>query len=125
MLGDVDVQAVAAYIWKLSHPEAGDSLPHGTAVELVRRGEAIFHGNDGCVRCHGSDATGEIGPDLTDGDWIHAKGSYLSIVNQILTGVSEAESTRGIPMPPRGGGNLPNPDVHAVAAYVWYIGHHH
>ncbi len=122
-LDDVDVQAVAAWVWALSHPQATDSLPHGTNLEMVRRGETVFHADGGCVRCHGADATGDLGPDLTDNDWLQAKGSYLAIVNQVLTGVSEESSTTGIPMPPRGGGNLSDNEVHDVAAYVWRISH--
>ena len=122
-LNDVDVQAVAAWVWALGHPNAGDSLPHGTTRELILRGEAVFHRQDGCVRCHGDDATGDLGPDLTDDDWLHAKGSYLAIVNQVLQGVSEAASSRGIPMPPKGGASLTDEEVQDVAAYVWYISH--
>lgn len=122
-LDDVEAQAVAGWVWAIAHPASGDSLPHGLTRELVERGERVFHAPDGCTRCHGAEATGDIGPNLTDDDWLHAKGSYLAILNQILVGVPEDQSSRGIPMPPRGGSSLSDSDVHDVAAYVWYISH--
>ena len=123
-LSDVDVQAVAAYVWALSHPEeARRTLPPGVTQAMVNRGRLVFEGPGQCVRCHGADAGGQIGPNLTDAAWLHAKGSYLDIVGAILNGVPLERSTRGIPMPPRGGSNLTEDEVNAVAAYVWYVSH--
>ena len=120
-LSDVEIQAVAAYVWRNSHPN--EPLPAGIAPSMVDQGNRIFTGKGQCVTCHGSDGRGETGPDLTDSEWLQAKGSYLEIVNTINTGVSKIRSTRGIPMPPRGGANLTEEEVHAVGAYVWYISH--
>ncbi len=120
-IGDADVQAVAAYVWTLSHPEAGDSLPLGVTRAMVQRGDRVFHGAGKCATCHGEDARGVVGPDLTDDDWLHAKGSYLSIVTQILSGVPAGKSRSGVPMAPRGGSAISDADVHAVAAYVWVL----
>ncbi|MFQ5571535.1 MAG: c-type cytochrome [Rhodothermales bacterium] len=124
LISDTDVQAVAAYVWSLSHPdEARVSLPPGVTQALVKRGHRVFEGAGKCATCHGANAAGRIGPDLTDASWLHAKGSYLDIVSQIQNGVSLERSTRGVPMPPKGGSNLSDEEVHAVAAYVWYISH--
>lgn len=120
-ISDADVQAVAAYVWSLSHPEAGDSLPAGVTPSMVQRGDQVFHGAGKCATCHGADARGNVGPDLTDDNWLHAKGSYLSIVSQILNGVPAERSRRGIAMSPRGGAAISDDDVHAVAAYVWVL----
>ena len=70
------------------------------------------------MRCHGADATGDVGPDLTDATWLHAKGSYLAIVGTILSGVPEAQSSRGIPMPPRGGSQFSDDQIKAVVEYI-------
>jgi cytochrome c oxidase cbb3-type subunit III len=118
-IDDVDVQSVAAYVWRLSHPS--DPLPAGVTEALIDRGNRVFQGAGKCVTCHGEDAAGDRGPDLTDADWLHAKGSYLEIVRTIEAGVPIERATRGIPMPARGGSNLSPDEVHAVAAYVWQL----
>lgn len=123
IIGDEAVQSVAAWVWTLSHPETGDSLPLGVTPVMVETGRRVFHGEGGCTKCHGPDARGGIGPDLTDSDWLHAKGSYVSIVTQILVGVPADKSRSGVPMLPRGGTNISDADVHAVAAYIWALSH--
>lgn len=120
-ISDAEVQAAAAYVWALSHPEAGDSLPIGVSEAMVQQGREVFAGEGGCANCHGTDATGALGPDLTDHEWLHAKGSYLAIVRQILVGVPAQKSRNGIAMQARGGSNINDSDVHAVAAYVWVL----
>lgn len=124
-ISDADVMSVAAYVWTLSHPEAVDSLPIGVTPYMVTHGREIFLGAGGCATCHGADARGNVGPNLTDDEWLHAKGSYLSIVSQILSGVPAEKSRSGVAMLPRGGANLSDADVHAVAAYVWVLSHPH
>jgi len=123
LISDDDVQSVAAYVWTLSHPEASDSLPIGVTRDMVERGHRVFLGPGNCASCHGADALGNVGPNLTDDEWLHAKGSYLSIVGQILSGVPLEKSRSPTAMPPRGGSNLSDADVHAVAAYVWVLSH--
>ena len=117
-IGEDDVLAVSAWVWRASHP-AADSFPLGVTASLIERGDVVFHNDGGCVECHGDDATGDEGPDLTDTQWLHAKGSYLSIVRQTLMGVPASQSRSGIVMPPRGGSGISDHGVHAVAAYVW------
>lgn len=120
-IDDAQVQAVAAFVWRVSHPEARDSLPAGVTAEMVELGRSVFRGVGGCARCHGADATGEQGPNLTDEEWLHAKGSYLAIFQTILTGVPQERSRTGVVMPPRGGGGISDQDVHDVAAFVWAL----
>ncbi len=122
-ISDAEVQAVAAYVWSLSHPGVHDSLPAGVSREMVSQGRSIFEGKGLCSTCHGTDAKGNVGPDLTDEKWLHAKGSYLAIVQQVLTGVPAEKAVNGVEMPPRGGSSISNADVHAVAAYVWVLSH--
>jgi mono/diheme cytochrome c family protein len=91
--------------------------------EMVAKGDALFHGTANCYACHGSKAEGLVGPNLTDAEWIHSKGSYDDIVAQIKHGVPKEESKSGIVMPPKGGADLSDDDVKAVAAYVYSLGH--
>ncbi|MFQ5551955.1 MAG: hypothetical protein ACE5FJ_12040, partial [Gemmatimonadales bacterium] len=58
---------------------------------------------------------------LTDNEWLHAKGSFLTIVSTVLSGVPAERSHLGTTMPPRGGANLTVREVHAVASYVWAL----
>jgi len=120
-INEDEVQAVAAYVWHLTHRTTSDSLPPGVNLEMIDRGKNLFQGEARCSACHGPTAHGAIGPDLTDGTWLHAKGGYLEILHQVLTGVSEEESLSGLVMPPRGGADITDAQVYAVAAYVWYL----
>ena len=53
---------------------------------LAEAGKAIYMTN--CIGCHGPELKGGIGPDLTDGEWIHG-GSIESITKVITEGVPE------------------------------------
>jgi mono/diheme cytochrome c family protein len=108
-------------------PEAPAPAPPGAAAsyspELVAKGDALFHGSGNCYACHGSKGEGLVGPNLTDAEWIHSKGSYDEIVAQINHGVPKADSKSGIEMPPKGGATLSDDDVKAIAAYVYSLSH--
>lgn len=119
-IDDHDTQAVAAYVWRLSHP--GEPLATPVTSALIARGDSVFHGPGGCVACHGADARGGVGPDLTDSDWLHVKGSFLSIVTTVLTGVPSDRARGRVEMPARGGGALTEEEVFSVSAYVWSMG---
>lgn len=122
-IDDAQIQSVAAFVWTASHPEAGDSLPPGVTRAMVNRGKHVFNGEGACALCHGSDATGLLGPDLTDDVWLDAKGAYKTIGRIIADGISEDASTRRVAMPPRGGSDITEADIERVAAYVWYVSH--
>jgi mono/diheme cytochrome c family protein len=94
-----------------------------TDPAVIAHGDSVFHGTGNCYACHGSKAEGMIGPNLTDAEWIHSKGTYQDIVNQVNHGVPKEESKSGVVMPPRGGATLTDDDVKAVAAYVYSLGH--
>ncbi len=113
------------------HADAGRAtaslpLPPGVTREQLALGDRIFHGeasNGTCSGCHGSDAGGtSVGPPLNQGIWVHTDGSLAAITNIIKTGVSQPVSYTGV-MPPMGGAPLSEPDLAAVAAYVWAVGH--
>jgi mono/diheme cytochrome c family protein len=48
-------------------------------------------------------------------------GTYESIVENIMTGVTSQESSSGVPMPAKGGAAITDEQVNAVAAYVWTL----
>ena len=101
------------------------SLPAGVTAAMVQEGQLVYAGAGICAACHGPDATGAIGPDLTDAEWLIGDGGYEGLVAQILEGVSAAEATNplGAIMPPKGGAALTDAQVRAVAAYVWTLSH--
>lgn len=104
-------------------PASGPSAAAAVSPELIAQGDKIFHGAGNCYACHGSNAEGLVGPNLTDAEWIHSKGTLEDIQNQVIHGVPKEESKSGIPMPPRGGGTISDDDVKAVAAYVYSLSH--
>ena len=115
-----------------THPEAGRlasaplPIPPGATKEEVALGDRIFHGEaEGgtCTGCHGSDAKGSPqAPSLVDGKWLQSDGSLARITRTIVDGVPKPKDYSD-PMPPRGGAQLSDQDVAAVAAYVWAISH--
>lgn len=98
-----------------------DSLPEGVTPAMVSAGKELFGGKGLCLACHGPDATGGLGPDLTDTVWLHGDGSFTDIVSRVLLGVPDDESITGQSMPPKGGSTLTDEEVRAVAAYVWTL----
>ena len=91
--------------------------------ELIAQGDKVFHGPGNCYACHGTNGQGAVGPNLTDAEWIHSKGTFEEIVAQVTHGVAKEESKSGIPMPPKGGGSISDDDIKAVAAYVYSLSH--
>ena len=115
-----------------THPDAGASaarnlpIPEGATREMVELGDRIYHGKVGastCTACHGSDGKGSpLGPDLTDKKWLWSDGSYRGIAKTITEGVMHPKEYRS-PMPARGGTQLTNEQISALAAYIWALSH--
>jgi mono/diheme cytochrome c family protein len=97
--------------------------PAAVTPALIAQGDSIFHSKGNCYACHGANAQGAVGPNLTDAEWIHSDGSYDAIVKQVTTGVPQNESKSGIMMPPKGGSSITDDEVKAVAAYVFSLSH--
>ncbi len=97
------------------------ALPEGVTPQMVAEGRKLFEGRGLCAGCHGRDARGLVGPNLTDGDWWHSDGTYPAIVQQITRGVSATAARSRTPMPPKGGASLSDAEVRAVAAYVYSL----
>ena len=93
----------------------------GVTAAMVAQGETIFTGTGICYTCHMPGGVGgPLAPNLTDEEWINIDGSYDAIVNLVMTGVPEPVQHPGI-MLPKGGTNISDDDVRAVAAYVWTL----
>jgi mono/diheme cytochrome c family protein len=96
-------------------------LPEGVTAEMVAQGDEIFHGQGICYTCHMQGGTGgPLAPDLTDDQWINVDGSYDAIVELVINGVPEPIEHPGI-MLPKGGTNITDEQVRAVAAYAWAL----
>jgi mono/diheme cytochrome c family protein len=98
-----------------------DSLPAGVTPAMIAQGKKLFSGDGLCFSCHGPEAKGLVGPDLTDAAWLLGKGTFEEIVARILEGVPANKSKSGVVMPPKGGAKLKDEQVRAVAAYVWSL----
>ncbi len=94
----------------------------------VALGDSLFN-NGSCQRCHGKGGIGAANAPTLDGKkWLQLKtGSYDEIVKIITEGVAQAaikDPAHRFSMRGRGGPmNLSDPQVQAVAAYVWTLSH--
>ncbi len=79
--------------------------------DRVQQGRRTFASN--CAACHGARGEGQIGPNLTDGVWIHG-GGPVSIYGTVKDGVP----TAGMPA---WGAVLGDAQVKSVVAYILSI----
>ncbi|MGC1618186.1 MAG: c-type cytochrome, partial [Candidatus Acidiferrum sp.] len=115
-----------------THPDAGAAanakvaVPGGATRETVALGRRIYRGQVGgaaCTGCHGMSGQGStLGPPLNGKKWLWSDGSYAGITKTIMDGVPQPKNYRS-PMPAKGGAQLTDEQVKAVAAYVWSLGH--
>jgi cbb3-type cytochrome c oxidase subunit III len=91
--------------------------------ELIAKGDSIYHKSGLCYACHGSNAEGAVGPNLTDAEWIHGDGSLEMIAATVTAGIPKEKAKSGIMMPPKGGSTITDEEVKAVAAYVYSLSH--
>lgn len=99
------------------------AAPAGVTPAMIAQGDTIYHKSGLCYACHGSNAEGAVGPNLTDAEWLHGDGSYDMIVATVTSGVPADKAKKGIPMPPKGGSSISDDEVKAVAAYVYSLSH--
>jgi cytochrome c oxidase cbb3-type subunit 3 len=60
--------------------------PFGLEPAAAAEGKKLYH-TQGCVACHGNNARGAVGPDLTDDEWLRAPSDEM-IFNTIRNGRS-------------------------------------
>lgn len=97
-------------------------LPDGVTPAMVEQGRKLFRGAGLCLACHGVDAKGNIGPNLTDATWLHEQAKdFDGLVTLITSGVALEDAITGQLMPPKGGSAMSTADIRAVAAYVWTL----
>lgn len=97
------------------------SAPAGVTQEMVEQGQQQF--GTVCTACHGAGGTGsQVGPALTDQNWLNISGSYDEIVNVIRTGVATPQQFPGA-MPPMGGGSFNDEQIRQLGAYVYALSH--
>lgn len=99
------------------------AAPAGVTPAAIAAGDSIYHKAGLCYACHGTNAEGAVGPNLTDAEWLHGDGSYDMIVATITSGVPAEKAKKGIPMPPKGGSAITEDEVKSVAAYVYSLSH--
>ena len=122
-LGLVFGLALAVQVTAAGSAAAQAPAPAGVTPETIAKGDTIFHKTGLCYACHGNNAEGTVGPNLTDGEWIHGDGSLESIIATVTAGVPKEKAKSGIMMPPKGGSSIGEEDVKAVAAYVYSLSH--
>lgn len=117
----IAMMLVALHAGALAAQERADGLPPDVTEATLADGKTLFKGAGLCAVCHGPEGKGVegLGPDLTDSEWLHSDGSFQAIVTQIVNGVPPDQSSSGAVMAPRGGAQLTDEQVKAVAAYVW------
>lgn len=107
---------------------AAARLPAEVTPANIALGDSLFN-TGGCMRCHGKAGIGATNaPALNDSQWLQLKtGSYDEIVGIITSGVPAAQikdPTHKNPMGARGGRMaLTDPQIKAVAAYVYSLSH--
>jgi cbb3-type cytochrome c oxidase subunit III len=104
-------------------PAAKAQLPEGVTQQMIDQGKTLFNGAGICMACHGMDAKGvpNLGANLTDEEWNLGDGSFEAILETITEGVSSDKSSSGTVMPPKGGSQINDEQLRAVAAYVWSL----
>ena len=106
--------------------EANAKVPEGATRDMVALGGQIYRGQVGgaaCTGCHGESAQGTtLGPPLNGKKWLWSDGSFTGITKTINDGVGQPKEYRS-PMPAKGGAQLTDEQVKAVAAYVWSLSH--
>jgi mono/diheme cytochrome c family protein len=94
-------------------------LPEGVTEEEMVEGERLFV-EVGCHVCHGEEGAGtQLGPSLTDGEWITIGGEPEEIARVIVEGVPRPRE-HPTAMPPAGA-LLGEDEVRSLAAYVYAL----
>ncbi len=108
--------------------DAKMAKPAAVTAAAVAMGDSIFN-NGSCARCHGKGGVGATNaPSLAGPKFLQmTTGSFEEIVATIVSGVPKEkikDPTHPNAMGARGGRMaLTDPQIQAVAAYVWTLSH--
>ena len=109
---DKDFKVVAAKQLEFKKRESGFNQEYYAKVLAdggVTKGKEVYDLN--CLPCHAEDGIGDVGPNLTDGHWLLAKGTPETIYGVVFNG-SEAN---GMPI---WSDLLPKDEIYQAVAYV-------
>jgi cytochrome c oxidase cbb3-type subunit 3 len=81
--------------------------PFAGKADAIKEGEAVFDAK--CAECHGGDAMGQSGPDLTDDKWVYG-GTDTEVFETVTNG-----RKGGMPSWKR---DLSTDDIWKVIAYI-------
>lgn len=106
-------------------PAAAPAAPAATPAAGAGGGGAdagaqVFNATGNCYTCHGQNGVGTaLAPNLTDAEWINfpARPSLDEVMGLVRTGVPQPKQ-HPAPMPPMGGAQLSDEQIHEVAEYV-------
>ena len=117
--------AAAGAAGALPDPAPG-APPAGATAASLALGDSIFHGQAAgglCFTCHGADGKGgPLAPPLVaPKKWLTGDGSYNFIVQRVTQGMPNQQAPYPGPMLPKGGAQLTDAQISAVAAYVYSI----
>ncbi|MBI3396648.1 MAG: cytochrome c [Spirochaetia bacterium] len=90
----------------------------------ARNAASIEHGKETfkmvCSACHGPDATGGIGPNLTDAVWLQGRTKESDLIRLVIRGIPAPETKQPthIAMPSRGNGALTNEQLWEVLYFL-------
>ena len=103
--------------------QAGSDLPEGVTPVMVSTGETLYKSIGLCFACHGPDARGVpgVGVNLTDDEWLHVDATFEGLVQRILDGVGPDLTESGLIMLPKGGSQVTDEQIRAIASYVWSL----
>jgi mono/diheme cytochrome c family protein len=102
--------------------------PAAVTAANIALGDSLFN-NGACQRCHGKGGVGAANAPALDGKkWVQLQtGSFEEIVQVITLGVPQTaikDPSHRFAMRSRGGPmNLTDPQIQALAAYVWTLSH--
>lgn len=124
-IGALLVAAAVTFGDRAAAQAAQQAAEPAPTVQEIAKGDSIYRGRlagGTCFTCHQLNAKGLPGlaPDLTDAKWLHGDGSLAFIIATIQKGIAKPKVAGG-PMLPRGGTNLTDDQVKAVAAYVYSL----
>lgn len=114
-----------AYAAAIAEEGSGDLASESELVAMADDGAAVQAGQEvyatTCAACHGDQAQGVIGPNLTDDHWLHG-GAAAEIYGNVREGITPDQALiEGSAGMPGWGGQLGETRVRNVVAYILSI----